>query len=145
MTDDRLIIAAMLFQIHFKSGLPVYLQIVDQVKLAAASGALRPGDPLPGIRPLAEELRINRNTIAKAYAELESQGVVETRAGKGCFVSENHSPLKKNVRTRLLTEQIDAVVAQAHHMQVASDEFLALVRERLESFAARRAAVEPNL
>ena len=75
----------MLFQIDFKSGKPVYLQLVDQIRYAAASGGLRTGEPLPGIRPLAEELRVNRNTIAKAYAELESQGVIETLPGKGWF------------------------------------------------------------
>ena len=76
----------MRFQLNFKSGKPVYLQLVDQVKAAAASGAVQPGEPLPSIRPLAEELRVNRNTVAKAYTELESQGVIETIAGKGCFV-----------------------------------------------------------
>ena len=64
----------MLIQLNFKSGKPVYLQVVDQVKAAAASGALRAGEPLPSIRPLAEQLRVNRNTVAKAYAELEGPG-----------------------------------------------------------------------
>ena len=64
----------MLIQLNFKSGKPVYLQVVDQVKSAAASGALRTGEPLPSIRPLAEQLRINRNTVAKAYAELKGRG-----------------------------------------------------------------------
>ena len=72
----------MLIQLNFKSGKPVYLQVVDQVKAAAASGALRTGEPLPSIRPLAEQLRINRNTVAKAYTELEGQGVIETIAGR---------------------------------------------------------------
>ena len=66
----------MFVQLNFKSGKPVYLQVVDQIKAAAASGALHAGEPLPSIRPLAEELRVNRNTIAKAYTELESQGVI---------------------------------------------------------------------
>ena len=92
----------MRFQLNFKSGKPVYLQLVDQVKAAAASGAVRPGEPLPSIRPLAEELRVNRNTVAKAYAELESQGVIETVAGKGCFVRATSSPFKKDVRLELL-------------------------------------------
>src|SRR5207247_6739679 len=86
---------AMLFQIDFKSGKPVYLQLVDQVRYAAASGALRPGEALPSIRPLAEELRLNRNTIAKAYSELESQGVIETVPGKGCFLKSNNTPFTK--------------------------------------------------
>ena len=84
----------MLIQVNFKSAKPVYLQVVDQVKAAAASGALRPGEPLPSIRPLAEQLRINRNTVAKAYTELEGQGVIETIAGRGCFLKENHSPFR---------------------------------------------------
>jgi len=72
----------MIFQVDFQAGKPVYLQLADQIRYAAASGRLRPGEPLPSLRPLAEELRINRNTIAKAYAELESQGIIETLAGK---------------------------------------------------------------
>ena len=75
----------MMLQINFKSGKPVYLQVVDQIKAAAASGALQPGEALPSIRPLAEELRVNRNTIAKAYSELESLGVIETLPGQGLF------------------------------------------------------------
>ncbi len=87
---------AMRFQLDFKSGKAVYQQLVDQVKVAAAAGAMQPGEPLPGIRPLAEELRVNRNTVAKAYAELESQGIIETVAGKGCFVrDQGHSPFRK--------------------------------------------------
>src|SRR5712691_12794121 len=108
----------MRFQLNFKSGKPVYLQMVDQVKAAAAAGAVRAGEPLPSIRPLAEELRVNRNTVAKAYAELENQGVIETVAGKGCFVRANHSPLKKAARVELLTQPIDEAVTQAHHLQV---------------------------
>ena len=124
----------MLIQLNFKSGKPVYLQMVDQVKAAAASGALRAGEPLPSIRPLAEQLRVNRNTVAKAYAELEGQGVIETVAGRGCFLKENHSPLRKDVRLKMLAEEIDAAIVQAHHLRVDEKEFLALVKERLEAF-----------
>jgi GntR family transcriptional regulator len=124
----------MLIQLNFKSGKPVYLQVVDQVKAAAASGALRAGEPLPSIRPLAEQLRVNRNTVAKAYAELEGQGVIETVAGRGCFLKENHSPFRKDVRLKMLAEEIDAAIVQAHHLRVEEKEFLALVKERLEVF-----------
>ena len=124
----------MLIQLNFKSGKPVYLQVVDQVKAAAASGAFRTGEPLPSIRPLAEQLRINRNTVAKAYAELEGQGVIETIAGRGCFLKENHSPFRKDVRLKMVAEEIDAAIVQAHHLRVEDREFLNLVKERLEVF-----------
>src|SRR6266704_2654664 len=130
----------MLLQVNFKSGKPVYLQVVDQIKAAAASGALHTGEPLPSIRPLAEELRVNRNTIAKAYTELESQGVIETIPGKGCFLKENNSPFTKNVRQKLLLTEIDEAVVTAHHLQVDRNAFLAMVKERLDYFE-RKAAV----
>jgi GntR family transcriptional regulator len=129
----------MRFELNYKSGKPVYLQLVDQVKAAVASGAARAGDPLPSIRPLAEDLRVNRNTIAKAYTELESQGVIETQAGRGCFVTDAPSLLRKDARMRLLTEEIDQAVVQAHHLQVDKGEFLRLSEERFEAFAKRRA------
>ena len=128
----------MRFHLNFKSGKPVYLQVVDQVKSAAASGAIRAGEPLPSIRPLAEDLRVNRNTVAKAYAELENQGVIETVAGKGCFVRENNSPLRKAARLELLTQEIDEAVIQAHHLQVSRTEFLRLAEDRFDAFETRR-------
>jgi len=124
----------MLFQIDFKAGKPVYLQLVDQVRYAAASGMLRHGEPLPGIRPLAEELRVNRNTIAKAYAELESQGVIETLPGKGCFLKANGSPFTKVVRDKLLEKEIDEAVVMAHHLQISRHAFTEMVNERLDHF-----------
>src|SRR6187549_1430014 len=128
----------MRLQLNFKSGKPVYLQIVDQVRAAAAAGAIRTGEPLPSIRPLAEDLRVNRNTVAKAYAELESQGVIETIAGKGCFIKGTPTPFKKEVRVRLLTEEIDQAVVQAHHLQVSREEFLDLVEQRFDTFNGKR-------
>ncbi len=132
----------MIFQIDFKSGTPVYLQLVDQIRYAAASGALKTGEPLPPIRTLAEQLRVNRNTIAKAYAELESQGVIQTIQGKGCFLSENNSPFKKQVREKLLLKEVDSAVVTAHHLQVGRDEFLALVKERLDYFERKAGETE---
>src|SRR5215207_9193793 len=117
------------FQLNFKSGKPVYLQLVDQVKTAIASGALRAGEPLPSIRPLAEELRVNRNTVAKAYTELETQGTIETLPGKGCFVRAGSSPFRKEVRRSLVAEAMDDAVVQAHHLQVGRSEFLELAKE----------------
>jgi len=79
----------MLFRSNPASGVPVYLQLIDQVKHAIDVGALTPGDQLPAIRRVAEDLVINPNTVAKAYRELEHEGVIELRQGSGAFVSEN--------------------------------------------------------
>ncbi len=130
----------MIFQVDFQAGKPVYLQLADQIRYAAASGRLRPGEPLPSLRPLAEELRINRNTIAKAYAELENQGILETIPGKGYFLKANNSPFNKEVRDRLLLTEIDEAVVMAHHLQVDRDRFLALVNERISYFEEKSAS-----
>jgi len=137
MTDGT---DAVRFQLNFKSGKPVYLQLVDQVKAAAASGAVQAGEPLPSIRPLAEELRVNRNTVAKAYAELEHQHVIETIAGKGCFVRAGAAPFRKDVRLKLLGEEIDEAVVQAHHLQIGKTEFLRLAEDRFDAFHQKRAS-----
>ena len=125
--------------LNFKSGKPVYLQIVDQVKAAVASGALQPGEPLASIRPLAEQLRVNRNTVAKAYAELESQHVIETAPGRGCFVRAGSSPFKKDVRLKFLAEEIDNAVVQAHHLEIGKSAFLRLAEDRFDAFQQQRA------
>jgi|GEM_PF-120484 len=134
----------MVFHVDFKSGKPVYLQLVDQVRYAAASGALRPGDPLPSIRPLAEELRVNRNTVAKAYTELESLGVIETAAGKGCFLKENESPLNQQVRHKLLLARIDEAVVTAYQMKVGPEVLRGLLDERIRFFDRKKAAAQPD-
>lgn len=124
--------------VDFKSSKPVYLQVVDQVKAAAASGALRPGEPLPSIRPLAEMLRVNRNTVAKAYAELENQGVIESAPGRGCFLRGGPTPFNKEVCRDWLTRDVDQAVVQAHHLQVTRAEFLRLAGERFDVFQRQR-------
>jgi GntR family transcriptional regulator len=135
----------MILQVDLKAGKPVYLQLADQIRYAAASGRLRAGESLPSLRPLAEELSINRNTIAKAYAELESQGIIETLPGKGFFVKQNKSPFTEEVRQQLLVTEIDEAVVMAHHLQVERDQFLALTRERLDHFKSKsRAAKDPD-
>ena len=99
----------MLFRPNPSSGVPIYLQLMEQVKHGIETGALRAGEQLPGIRPLAIELAINPNTVAKAYRELEHEGVIELRHGAGAFVAEHSS-------TRKLTEKLragQAVVAAA--------------------------------
>src|SRR5262252_3872466 len=135
----------MILQVDFQAGKPVYLQLADQIRYAAASGRLRPGEPLPSLRPLAEELRINRNTIAKAYAELEAQGVIETVPGKGFFLKSNHSPFTSRVRQQMLVTEIDQAVVMAHHLQVGREKFLELVNERLDYFEEKSRANKDGL
>jgi GntR family transcriptional regulator len=128
----------MWIELSFKAGKPPYLQIVDQVKYQAASGAIRPGETLPSIRTLAEMLRVNRNTVAKAYAELEHEGVIETLPGRGAFVSAQPSPYGRRAKNGILNEVVDAAVVQAHHFQVSRKDFQALVEERLDAFERKR-------
>ncbi len=111
-------------------GVPVYLQIVNQVKYLVASGRLAPGDELPTIRALADQLVINPNTVAKAYRQLEVEGVVCARRSAGTFVSDAGSPLARERCLELLAARIDALLADARGMSVSTREVLALVRER---------------
>ena len=113
-----------------------------RLRLPPRPGALQPGEALPSIRPLAEELRVNRNTIAKAYSELENMGVIETLPGKGCFLQQNHSPLRKDVRRKMLIVEIDQAIVQAHHLRVPRHEFLELIQERLDVLDHKRRAHE---
>ncbi len=128
----------MILSINFNSAHPAYLQLVDQVKAAAASGAAKPGDSLPSVRQLGEQLRLNRNTVAKAYTELESQGVIETAAGKGCFFRANRSPFNAGKKREVLIPEIDSLVVKAHHLQVGNVELRKLVEERLDALATVR-------
>jgi GntR family transcriptional regulator len=119
-------------RIHISTanGVPIYLQIVNQVKYLVASGRLAPGEELPPIRVLAERLVVNPNTVARAYRELEQAGVVEKRRTAGTYVSAQKSPLARRERVRLLTERIDALLAEARQMDIDLDEVVELLRQR---------------
>ncbi|MBI2927614.1 MAG: GntR family transcriptional regulator [Verrucomicrobia bacterium] len=119
-------------QLHLspRDGLPIYRQIVNQVKYLVAAGRLAPGEELPPIRTLAEQLVINPNTVARAYLELERAGLVSKRHGSGTYVSDAGSPLKRAERLKLVTERADALLAEARHLEVALDELLELIRQR---------------
>ena len=119
-------------QIHISpnDGVPIYLQIVNQVKYLVASGRLAPGEEIPPIRVLAQQLLVNPNTVARAYLELERAGVVAKRQGSGTYVSEAGSPLARRERMKILTQRADTMLAEARHMNVELDEVLKLLRER---------------
>jgi GntR family transcriptional regulator len=121
-------------QLHISAndGVPIYLQIVQQVKYLVAAGRLVPGEELPPIRSLAEQLLVNPNTVARAYRELETAGVVTKRRTAGTYVSDTGSPLTRRERVRILTERVDALLAEARQMNIGIEEVIELVREREE-------------
>jgi GntR family transcriptional regulator len=121
----------MLFRPNPSSGVPIYLQLMEQVKHAVETGALRPGEQLPGIRPLAEELVINPNTVAKAYRELEHEGVIELRHGAGAFVSANARAKKATESVRAGKAIVTAAVERLRARGLSDDEIRRLFEAEL--------------
>jgi GntR family transcriptional regulator len=115
------------------SGVPIYLQIVNQVRQMVGSGGLGPGEELPPIRVLAEKLLVNPNTVARAYRELELAGVVEKRRTTGTYVTDAVMRVPRREQMRMLGERVDALVAEARRMGVSVDEVVELVRKRAEA------------
>jgi GntR family transcriptional regulator len=134
-----------LVRIHISSsdGVPIYLQIVNQVKYLVASGRLAPGEELPPIRVLAEKLVVNPNTVARAYRELEAAGVVEKRRTAGTFVSEAGSPLARRERLRILSERVDALLAEARQMGVDTSVLIELIARRDEAMQPQQIGETP--
>ena len=114
-------------------GVPIYLQIVNQVKYLVGSGRLAAGEELPPIRVLAERLTINPNTVARAYRELEVGGIVEKRRTAGTFVSAAGSPLARRERVKILSGRIDALLAEARQFGIGTGDLIDLIRSRDEA------------
>ncbi len=112
------------------NGVPIYRQIVDQVKHLIASARLVAGDELPPIRVLAQQLIINPNTVARGYRELETAGLLTKRQGAGTYVSDRGSPLARRERLRIVTEQVDALLAEARQLDVGVEEVIEIIRKR---------------
>ena len=120
----------MQIRVSSNDGVPIYLQIVNQVKYLVASGRLEPSEQLPPVRKLAEQLLVNPNTVARAYRELETAGVIVTRRGSGVFVSESGSPLARREQNRILNERIEMLLTEARQMNVDMEVLVGLVRQR---------------
>jgi GntR family transcriptional regulator len=112
----------MIFRIDLSSGVPVYRQMCDQVKHAVASGSLVPGDALPTIREAAAAARVNRNTVARSYMELEREGVIVARPGQGSFIVGSAPSIQKRERVRLLEEMVRKLLVEAYHFQIPPEE-----------------------
>lgn len=119
-------------QLHITpgDGAPIYRQIIDQVKNLVAAGRLKPGDEMPPIRSLAQQLIINPNTVARAYRELEAQGVLMSRQGSGTVVADGGSPLARGERLRLLTAQVDKLLTEARQLDFDIDTVMDLIEKR---------------
>jgi GntR family transcriptional regulator len=120
----------MQIDISLQDGVPIYRQIVNQVKYLIASGKIRPGDELPAIRTLAEQLTVTPNTIVKAYGELETEGVVFKRRGAGTYVADLQSPLARKEQRRILAQRADSLLTDASQLNFTLDEVIELLRTR---------------
>ncbi|MFP6583566.1 MAG: GntR family transcriptional regulator [Candidatus Hydrogenedentota bacterium] len=117
-----------------KDGVPIYRQIMRQVKYLVASGRLEPGEELLPIRQLAKVLLINPNTVARAYRDLETEGIVVSKQGSGTIVNPNgSSPLAHDEKLRILTESADRLVSEASNLDIESDTLLEIIRHRFDA------------
>ena len=132
MTNKKLML-----RIDFRSGLPIYTQIVNQVQAQVAGGILKPGDQLPTVRALAEELRVNFNTIARAYRILDEARIISTQQGRGTYITEIPPP---KVTERLRRESLEALtqryISEALRLEFSKDEISEMVKIQLKAWNA---------
>ncbi len=124
----------MQFRIDNASERAVYLQIIDQVKRDVALGRLARQERLPTVRQLSQQLTINPNTIAKAYRQLEQEGIIVTRSGAGAFIANLDSGLSKGVRRKLICDELERIVVEAFHMQIDKETMTEWFHAILEKF-----------
>jgi GntR family transcriptional regulator len=133
----------LMLHIDFRSGLPIYTQIVNQVQAQVAGGVLQPGDQLPTVRALAEELRVNFNTVARAYRILDEARIISTQQGRGTYITEIPPP---NVTERLRREALEALthrfVAEAMRLDFSKDEIREAVKDQLDARETKEQEME---
>ena len=126
-----------MLQIDFRSGLPIYTQIVNQMQAQIAGGILKPGDQLPTVRALAEELRVNFNTVARAYRILDEARIISTQQGRGTYITEIPPP---KVREKLRKESLQALteryINEAMRLEFSTDEISEMIQEQLKTWKA---------
>ncbi|MEP0806946.1 MAG: GntR family transcriptional regulator [Chloroflexota bacterium] len=130
MTNKRLIL-----QIDFRSGLPIYTQIVNQIHAQIASGILQPGDQLPTVRALAEELRVNFNTVARAYRILDEERIISTQQGRGTYITEIPPPkVSEKFRREALEELTQRYISEAMRLEFSKSEIRQMVNDQLKAW-----------
>ncbi len=122
------------FQVNTASRLPIYQQLAHQIREAIARGDLQPEARLPSVRQLSRDMVVNPNTIARAYTELEREGLLVSRAGLGMFVAHPKNDLTKGARDRRLGELLDRWLTEAVHLGFSAEEVVRLVSRRVEQF-----------
>ena len=131
MTNRMLVL-----QIDFRSGLPIYTQIVNQVQAQVVSGILKHGDQLPTVRALAEELRVNFNTVARAYRILDEARIISTQQGRGTYITEIPPP---NVTEKLRRETLEALtqkyISEATRLEFSKSEIRQMVNDQLKALS----------
>ena len=120
-------------QINFRSGLPIYTQIVNQVQMQIASGNLKPGDQLPTVRALAEDLRVNFNTVARAYRLLDEERIISTQQGRGTYITEIPPPkVSERLRKEMLETLAEKYISEAMRLEFSKDEIKQMVSDQLK-------------
>jgi GntR family transcriptional regulator len=125
------------FHLTPRSGIPIYVQLKEQIKTAVAGGVLNPGDQLPSVRDLAVALVVNPNTIARAYSELEREGLLSVEQGRGTFISSVEPALDETERTLMVTNLIDRLLVEAYHLRVSPPRLRSIWEERFQAWRER--------
>ena len=134
MTNKKLFL-----QIDFRSGLPIYTQIVNQLQAQVVSGVLKPGDQLPTVRALAEELRVNFNTVARAYRLLDEARIISTQQGRGTYITELPPPrVTEQLRKETLEALTQRFISEAMHLDFSKIEISQMVKEQLKAWNASK-------
>jgi GntR family transcriptional regulator len=133
-------------EIDFRSGIPIYLQVVERIKERLAAGQLRPGDQLPTVRSLAMELRVNFNTIARAYRIMDDSGIISTQQGRGTFILELPSPeVSESIRQKALEELTRRYLADAERLGISPEELEGVLNKQIRQWKENRPPVPDNL
>jgi len=134
MTNKKLIL-----QIDFRSGLPIYIQIVNQVQAQVVGGILNPGDQLPTVRALAEEIRVNFNTVARAYRILDEARIISTQQGRGTYITEIPPPkVKEKLRRESLEALTQRYISEAVRLDFSKDEITEIVKDQFKNWNKKK-------
>lgn len=127
--------AKLLLQIDFRSGLPIYTQIVNQLQAQVVGGVLKPGDQLPTVRALAEELRVNFNTVARAYRILDEARIISTQQGRGTYITEIPPPkISEQLRRESLEALTRRYISEAGRLDFSKSEISQMVKDQLKAW-----------